>query len=144
MACFQHVSIRHRSDRNMLPNLWRGVFTPTRLTRAGIAADKQEAYLNAVDYIGNLELLLEHEKIKKSNQPFDEWLVTRDASFKERHLIPADPELYTLDRFLDFIDQREALIKRRLTTLFGSVSVGMKRPTDTTIPLASASTRSMS
>ncbi len=52
----------------MLPNLWRGVFTPTRLTRAGIAADKQEAYLNAVDYIGNLELLLEHENIKKSNE----------------------------------------------------------------------------
>jgi len=74
-------------------------------------------------------LLLAHENLGKSDETFSSWLETRDASFKQKHLIPGDSQLYKPDRFLDFIEAREALIATRLKTLFAagptSASVSM-------------------
>ena len=72
--------------------------------------------------LGNLQLLLAHENQEKLDKPFGEWIATRDDGFRERHLIPDAPALWTLERFGDFIEAREALIAARLKQLFGSVS----------------------
>jgi hypothetical protein len=68
--------------------------------------------------VGNLELLLAEENQEKSGQPFESWVTTRDDSFKNRHLIPDDPNLLRFERFADFVSAREKLIRARLTKLF--------------------------
>jgi hypothetical protein len=75
--------------------------------------------MELVNRIGNLQLLLAHENLEKSDQDFERWLATRDPSYRRRHLIPAEDELLRLDRFEEFIAAREGLIKGRLGQLFG-------------------------
>lgn len=74
--------------------------------RAGWITDK--------DRLGNLCLLWSRENQEKSDQPFEDWLRTRDASFRKRHLIPEDPKLWKFERFGDFLKAREKLISERL------------------------------
>jgi hypothetical protein len=75
-------------------------------------------YRNLSNKLGNLELLLSHENQEKSDQNFESWLSTRDHSFKKKHLIPDDQRLYKFENFPLFIQEREKLIKHRLSTLF--------------------------
>lgn len=79
---------------------------------------KQHRFLTKMNSIGNLQLLISHENEAKLNKPFDEWISTRDAGFKKRHMIPEDPSLWKFERFDDFVSAREALISERLTKLF--------------------------
>jgi hypothetical protein len=65
--------------------------------------------------IGNLQLLLPQENLEKSKQDFEQWLTTRDPSFRRRHLIPDDNCLLTFDHFDEFINAREELIRKHLT-----------------------------
>ena len=80
----------------------------------------RESWFELKDRVGNLCLLLAHENQEKSAKPFEEWLQTRDKTFRQRHLIPDDPTLFKFERFDDFISAREELIKRRLQLLFGN------------------------
>lgn len=76
------------------------------------------SWINRKEQLGNLCLLLAHENVGKQDMPVDEWLLSRDSSFLKRHLIPADKSLWKFDRFNDFINAREELIRTRLKTLF--------------------------
>ncbi len=96
----------------------KDLFTSEKMDEAGISNEKQFNYWNNRDRIGNLELLLSTENEEKSNQDFEEWLSTRDASFKRRHLIPDDPKLYRFEEFEEFLAAREKLIRERLSKLF--------------------------
>jgi hypothetical protein len=99
----------------------KSLFTPDNMDAAGLTSEERVRYLALRDRIGNLELLLQHENEEKSNQSFETWLRTRDASFRQRHLIPSEDDLLRFDRFEDFIRAREKLIQERLETLFGTV-----------------------
>lgn len=100
----------------------QALFSPSAMTAAGIPLEKHARYRDLMNCIGNLELLLASENEEKSNKDFETWLTTRDASFKQRHLIPSDPALLRFDRFEEFITAREALIRHRLVSLFSPVS----------------------
>ncbi len=76
-------------------------------------------WLSKRDRLGNLCLLLGTENVGKQDKPLDEWLASREPGFLRRHLIPDDKSLWKFDRFPDFIDAREQLIRDRLKTLFG-------------------------
>ena len=57
----------------------------------------------------------------KSGKPFKEWInnpeyVKDKASYLKLHLIPTDENLWTEDKFEDFIEARAALILSKLTT----------------------------
>ena len=95
------------------------MFYPQTMKQAGYGDDLWLRYYLIKDRVGNLELLSPHENQEKSNQPFDKWITTRDASFRQRHLIPDDPELWKFEKFDSFIKKREELIKSRLKQLFG-------------------------
>lgn len=97
----------------------RASFTQTYMDDAGIAQQQQLRYLEEVNSLANLELLLPQENHEKSNQPFETWLGTRNTGFKRRHLIPesADGTLYRFEHFLDFVSAREAMIVERLKTV---------------------------
>lgn len=99
----------------------QSMFQPKKLEAAGFDQQKSYRYrYQIMNRLGNLQLLLAHENQEKLDKPFDEWIATRDDGFKMRHLIPDDPDLWTLDRFDDFVDAREKLIAARLKQLFGT------------------------
>ena len=91
----------------------------------GYTIDQSSHYDGIKDYIGNLMLLHSEENLEKSNQPFEQWITTRDQSFKRRHLIPNDPELYKFENFESFVVERDNLVKNRLQELFGPVSADL-------------------
>ncbi len=84
------------------------------MTEVGLDAEQQARYLSLMNRIGNLELLIAKEDLEKGAKPFDEWLSSRDASFRKRHLIPDDDSLLKFERFEEFLKAREALIAQRL------------------------------
>lgn len=86
------------------------------LKRRGYDEAKAESYLAGYNILPNLQLLTDSENLSKNATPFEEWIVTRDSSFRERHLIPELPT-YGFDSFLDFIEARKGLIKAALKKL---------------------------
>lgn len=101
----------------------KSLFTEKHMNQVGINSDRQDMYTDSFNRIGNLQLLLPIEHKDKLAQEFDEWIVTRDETFKKRHLIPSDESLYEFDRFDKFIEAREALIRERLKGLFGRIQL---------------------
>ena len=100
----------------------KDIISLKNLKIAGFNIDRIHSYLSIRDGLGNLELLSPEENKEKSNKPFDKWLITRDATFKKRHLIPDSPELWKVERFDDFVKERQKLIEKRLVKLFGGPS----------------------
>ena len=94
------------------------LFKPKKLKDAGFDDAIIEKYRALFNRIGNLELLKDNENIEKSGKEFGDWIITRDKSFKSRHLIPEDAELYKLENFKEFLDAREQLITARLKSIF--------------------------
>ena len=95
----------------------QSLFTPEHLTEAGLSLEEQAHYKTLVNRIGNLELLLDAENLEKSNKDFGQWITTRDASFRKRHLIPENDNLLHLEYFAEFVSAREELIKERIQRL---------------------------
>lgn len=84
------------------------------LRERGVASPLIKRIRSGINRLGNLQLLIERENLGKSDSDLPSWLRTRDATYFEQHLIPRDPELWEPDRFLDFIDAREDLIRNAL------------------------------
>ena len=72
-----------------------------------------EKYTACFNSILNLELLDDSENKSKNATPFDVWLKSRDANFKERHHIPEMND-YSLDNFLEFIQKRKELLSKQI------------------------------
>jgi len=98
----------------------KDMFSWKYMKEAGFSREEWSSYNELKDHLANLELLLSHENQEKSNMAFDRWIKTRDVSFKKRHLIPDDTELWKFKNFERFIKERERLIEKRLVKLFGS------------------------
>ncbi len=98
------------------------MFKWQKMKKLGFNSEQYDHFSGIKDYIGNLMLLRSEENLEKLNQPFEDWIKTRDVSFKKRHLIPDNPELYKFENFESFIVKRDELMKNRLQKLFGQVS----------------------
>lgn len=90
------------------------LFKSRRMDEAGIPKDRQEQFRQLHDKLGNLELIMGRENAGKSDQDFAMWLRTRNPEFRHRHLIPENDDLLKLDRFDEFVEERERLIRARL------------------------------
>lgn len=53
----------------------------------------------------------------KGDSPPEEWFADKNDDYLERHLIPKDRDLWSLDRFEDFIEARKVLIRDRFKAL---------------------------
>ena len=84
------------------------------LREIGVPGAKIEAIRRSVNRLGNLHLLMDHDNLGKSDTDFRRWLDTRDIGFLDRHLIPNEPDLWAPEMLLEFIEAREALIRKRL------------------------------
>lgn len=85
-------------------------FRTKDLRKRGLSDEVIEQYQSVYNSIANLELLEDSENKSKNATPFDEWIKSRDANFKTRHLIP-EMEDYGYDHFMEFIEARRELIK---------------------------------
>jgi hypothetical protein len=86
------------------------------LKKQGYDDSKIETYRSKFNILANLELLTDKENLSKNATPFDEWIRTRDSTFRKRHLIP-DLPAYGLDSFDEFSTARTALIVAALKQL---------------------------
>lgn len=74
--------------------------------------------MDSVDLISNIQLLEGIPNIEKSDKPFKEWINNKypndmDLNFYfEKHYIPQVSQ--ELDAFLEFIEQREQLLREAL------------------------------
>jgi hypothetical protein len=86
------------------------------LKKRGYDEVKVQSYLSKYNTLSNLQLLTESENLSKNATPFDEWIQTRDAAFRRRHLIPDLPN-YGFDYFEEFSKARTAQIVAALKKL---------------------------
>lgn len=63
-------------------------FGVRKLKKRGYDDEVIQRYLAVYNTVLNLERLTDTETLSKNATPFDQWIVTRDAGFKRRHLIP--------------------------------------------------------
>ena len=103
----------------------RSLFTRSKLTKAGIASDRLDAYLNAVDSLPNLQLLPGIPNIEKQAALPSDWLAGPHfptAEKRERYLERNDLQglPLELDRFLDFHAARRELMTSRLRAVIGA------------------------
>lgn len=92
----------------------RSLFKPKELSPLG-----RLDWISKKDRLGNLCLLLASENMSKKDMPVDEWLGSREPGFLKRHLIPNDQALWKFERFPDFLEAREKLVRSRLKGLCG-------------------------
>ena len=87
----------------------RSAFDRRSLKGNGYSEEKIDTYIANYNSVVNLQLITDTENLEKLATPFDRWLPTRDANFKQLHLIPEQPD-YSLDHFDKFVEARRALI----------------------------------
>jgi hypothetical protein len=85
------------------------------LRELGVPGAQIETIRASVNRLGNLHLLMDHDNLGKSDGDLRKWLLTRDAGFLDRHMIPADESLWSPDMLIEFIEAREELIRKRLS-----------------------------
>ncbi|QSX00999.1 DUF262 domain-containing protein [Haloterrigena alkaliphila] len=88
----------------------------------GLDAETARRCEELKDRPGNLQLLGQDEHFDKGEKTIAEWLSERTDEYRERHLIPEDETLHTLEKFPDFVEQREQLIKEHIVDTFRNTS----------------------
>ncbi len=83
------------------------------LKKRGYDEAKVQSYIAKFNVLPNLQLLTDSENLSKNATPFEDWITTRDAAFRARHLIPEMPS-FGFDSFEKFIEKRGALIVEKL------------------------------
>lgn len=80
--------------------------------------------------LGNCMLLTQQENGAggKWDAPPDQWFAGKPPEYLEKHLIPADPAMWKLDRFGDFLEARKALILDKFRYLLASTSTTATNP----------------
>lgn len=91
-------------------------FSVLALKNRGYDEPQVESYLSKYNVLPNLQLLTDSENLSKNATPFDEWLGTRDAAFRKRHLIPTLPS-YGFDSLKEFVRARTVLIVAALKAI---------------------------
>jgi uncharacterized protein with ParB-like and HNH nuclease domain len=86
------------------------------LKKRGYDESKIQAYMSNYNILSNLQLVTDSENLSKNATPFDDWIQTRDANFRKRHLIP-DLTNYGFDFFEEFSNARTVRIVKALKEL---------------------------
>lgn len=66
------------------------------------------------DNIGNLQLLSESLNKSKQDEEFREWCEKMTDKYKENHLIPKNSDLYSMEKFPEFVEKRQDMIINHL------------------------------
>jgi hypothetical protein len=71
------------------------------------------------DQIANLMLLTQEENCTggKGDTPPEEWFKDKSSHYLERHLIPNNPELWKMEKYPEFVEERKKLIIKKFESL---------------------------
>lgn len=134
-TCFLALSLLYDTTTWGLTNyhidhiIPRSLVEPKALRGANVPETIIERIQDAVNRLGNLQLLRGQENLEKSNQPFDQWIHTRDEGFRDRHLIPGNEGLYDILQLPKFVKERERLIVKHLKqTIFSGSDLSLGEP----------------
>lgn len=116
---------------HIFPKSW---FTTANLQRMAISDTEIKAYQEYANSIANLQILLARENQEKSNQALEEWIKYRDNDFKIKHCIPIQAELYKLENFLMFINERKKLMEGKLKEVFNINKIELSAALETKLP----------
>lgn len=75
---------------------------------------------NLINKIGNLQILSSSDNESKNNIPFDEWLNTRDDTYNNKNYIPLNKELYKIENFEQFIEERTKILYNKFNKIINS------------------------
>lgn len=78
---------------------------------------------DAVNRLGNLQLLPAGENLEKSDLSFDHWITSRDRMYRARHFIPEDAATWRVTMLPEFVAAREKLIWAELQRLQAASAV---------------------
>ena len=92
----------------------KSLFEPSNPKFATLPNEKQILFKKLCNKAANIQPLMDKENNEKRAKSFEEWLETRDESFRRVHLIPEDNDLLKFERFDDFVAAREILITNKL------------------------------
>lgn len=124
-SCFLALSLlypekRWGSDQYHIDHVFpQARFNKAKLLALDVSEWTIEAYASSRDLIANLQLLPAIDNIEKSNSEFDVWIASRSSDFTERHCIPTKPGLYAMNAFLEFVKEREVLLRSRFAGVLG-------------------------
>ncbi|WP_082572968.1 DUF262 domain-containing protein [Ensifer sp. Root558] len=134
-TCFLALSLLYDTTTWGLTNyhidhiIPRSLVEPKVLRSGNVPETVIERIQESVNRLGNLQLLRGQENLEKSNQPFDQWIHTRDEGFRDRHLIPGNEGLYNILQLPRFVKERERLIVKHLKqTIFSHSDLSMGEP----------------
>ena len=105
--------IPHQQD-HIFP---KALFSLENNAFASLSEAHQRRFQELSNRLGNIELLSEQENNEKRAMPFDEWLISRDDTFLDRHMIPGDKDLHRFENFEHFVQAREQMLVSRLEKL---------------------------
>lgn len=91
-------------------------FSTARLRRRGYDEEKMGIYWKYYNSILNLQLLTDSENLEKNSSDFQDWFLSRDNNFKDRHKIPTI-DSYDFDNFIEFITARKKLLEGQLKAI---------------------------
>jgi hypothetical protein len=80
--------------------------------------EHQKSYIETQHKIGNLQLLVLGENQEKIDTPFEEWIQSRNPDYCTENLIPQDKDLYRIEAFPKFLEERNKLIAEKLRLMF--------------------------
>ncbi|MBF0503431.1 MAG: DUF1524 domain-containing protein [Candidatus Riflebacteria bacterium] len=106
--------IRYNED-HIFP---KSEFSVAKLRKRKYAEEKINEFQRYFNTLVNLELLPETENKSKNAADFNDWIKTRDAKFKTRHMIPNC--CLDFNEFLDFVMSRKEIMAKRLEEIFKS------------------------
>lgn len=119
-TCFLALSLLHEGrnfgDTNYhIDHIFpKSLFTTANLRSHGVSESNITAYQSYCNRLGNLQILSSLENTQKSARDFSVWISSRDDLYKREYCIPSDTSLYDFDRFIDFVNRREQMLKKRL------------------------------
>jgi hypothetical protein len=102
-------------------------FTSKKLAEAGIAADKIDEYLAAVNLLPNLQLLAGAANIEKQDTLPSDWVAAAFPTEEKRSTYLAENDLdglvLDLEHFTVFVEERKSRIRNRLIKALGTAFV---------------------
>lgn len=95
----------------------RSILKRVKVTDEGIT--KQKYTVNTINQLANCMLLPRDENgaAGKSDIPPNEWFEDKSTEYLELHCIPKNKDLWEIDQFENFIDERKNLIREKFSYL---------------------------
>ncbi|MCK9293335.1 DUF262 domain-containing HNH endonuclease family protein [archaeon] len=73
-----------------------------------------------INNIGNLQILSSNDNETKNNIKFEEWINTRDETYLNKNYLPLNKELYKIENFEQFIEERTKILHSEFNKIINS------------------------